>query len=418
MRVYVESYGCAANMADGNLMAELLREAGHVIVSSPEDADAVILNTCTVRAETEWRMVRRIRELLDSGRRLIVAGCIASAQPGLVRRISPKISMVSCRAVERIVEAVESRGVVYILQPSPRRRLPSVVDGVKFVVPIAEGCRGYCTYCIVRVARGPLRSYPKGLIVDAVREAVEGGAREIRLTAQDTASYGLDIGVDLPELLRDVCAVGGDFMVRVGMMNPDSASPILDRLIEAYQNPKVYKFLHIPVQSGDDDVLRRMGRRYTVDEFKQIVNAFREAVPDISIATDIIVGFPGEDEEAFANTCRLLEDVRPDRVHIARYTPRPHTRAASMPQVPEPVKKRRSRELTKLAREIALEFNRGMVGRELRCLVVGCSPRGQLEARTPNYKPVYLEGCNQLIGGFYTLKITEAGPHFLRGVLI
>ena len=415
MRVYIETYGCAANQADSHLMQELLSEAGHSLASSPLDADVIVLNTCTVRLETELRMVRRIKELLALGKKLVVAGCLASAQPGLIRKISPEISMVSARAVERIVEAVEAPSTVYLLRPSPRRRLPSFVDGVKFVVPIAEGCRGRCTYCIVRVARGPLRSYPPEAIVEAVERAVSRGAREVRLTAQDTASYGVDIGTTLPELLRRVCSVKGDFRVRVGMMNPDSALHILDELIEAFKNPKVYKFLHIPVQSGDNRILKLMGRRYTREEFTAVVEAFRREVPGLSVATDIIVGFPGEDEEAFGNTLRLVEEVRPDRVHVARYTPRPHTRAAAMPQVPEPVKKRRSRLLVGVCNRVALEFNRGLVGQTFNCLVVGVGPRGQLEARTPNYKPVYLNGCSACIGKFLRIKIVDAGAHYLRG---
>jgi len=415
MKVYVETYGCAANQADSHLMQELLSEAGHSLVSTPMEADVIVLNTCTVRLETELRMVRRIKELLALGKRLIVAGCLASAQPGLIRKISPEISMVSARAVERIVEAVEAPSTIYLLRPSPRRRLPSFVDGVKFVVPIAEGCRGSCTYCIVRVARGPLRSYSADAIVEAVKGAVSRGAREIRLTAQDTASYGADTGTTLPKLLRRVCSVEGEFRVRVGMMNPDSAMSVLDELVEAFKHPKVYKFLHIPVQSGDNEILKLMGRRYTTEEFKAIVEAFRSEIPSLSVATDIIVGFPGEDEEAFKNTLKLVEEVRPDRVHVARYTPRPHTRAAALPQVPEPVKKSRSRLLVKVCNKIALEFNRGMVGQTLNCLVVGTGPKSQLEARTPNYKPVYLNGCTACIGKFLQVRIVDAGVHYLKG---
>ncbi len=417
MRVYIESYGCAMNMADGNLMAELLAEAGHTIVNRPEEADVIILNTCTVRSDTERRMVRRLRELMSYGKRLVVAGCLASAQPGLVYKISRDISLLSARAVEAVREVVEANGPVYVLEPRPRERLPKLLHGTSITIPIAEGCLGSCAYCIVRVARGPLRSYRPEAIVRAVEEAVRRGAREVRLTAQDTGVYGLDIGTNLAELLRAVCEVKGRFMVRVGMMNPNAALRILDDLVEAYKDPKVYKFLHLPVQTGDDGLLKAMRRNYTVEDFLTVVKAFRREFPDLMLATDIMVGLPGEDEEAFRNTLELLKLVRPDKVHVARFTPRPHTKAASMPnQVPEPVKKRRSRVLTALALEIGLEKNRALLGKRLPCLVVGRGGReGQLEARAMNYKPVYFKGPEALVGEFVGLEVTDAGPYYLVG---
>ena len=417
MRVYIESYGCAMNMADGQLMAELLAEAGHTLVDRPEEADVIVLNTCTVRSDTERRMVRRLRELMRYGKKLIVAGCLPAAQPGLVYKLSRDISMVSARAVEAIVEAVEADGAVYILEARPRRCLPRLLDGVKITIPIAEGCLGSCAYCIVRVARGPLRSYRPEAIVRAVEEAVRRGAREVRLTAQDTGVYGLDIGTNLAELLGAVCAVEGDFMVRVGMMNPNAALRILDELLEAYEDPKIYKFLHLPVQTGDDELLRAMRRGYTVQDFLAVVDAFRRRFPDLSLATDIMVGLPGEDEEAFQRTLELLRRAEPDKVHVARYTPRPHTRAAAMPnQVPEPEKKRRSRIASALALKIGLERNLRLVGRRLRCLVVGHGREAsQLEARTTNYKPVYFQGQESLVGEFLELEITGAGPYYLLG---
>ena len=419
MRVYIESYGCAMNRADGRLMAELLAEAGHTIVGRPDEADVIILNTCVVRSDTERRMMRRLRELLSYGRRLVVAGCMASAEPGLVYRTSRCISLLSARAVEAVVEAVEAEGTIYILRPRPRRRLPRLLDGVKITIPIAEGCLGSCAYCIVRVARGPLRSYRPKAIVRAVEEAVRRGAREIRLTAQDTGVYGLDIGTSLPDLLRAVCAVEGRFMVRVGMMNPNPALRILDDLLEAYEDPKIYRFLHLPVQTGDDRLLRAMGRGYTVEDFLEVVGAFRRRFPDLCLATDVMVGLPGEDEDAFENTLGLLRRVKPDKVHVARYTPRPHTKAASMPdQVPEPVKKGRSRLVSALALSIGLEKNRTYIGKRLACLVVGKGRRnGQLEARTESYRPVYFIGPDVLLGDLVGVEVTGAGPFYLTGRL-
>lgn len=417
MQVYIESYGCTANFADGNLIADLLKNSDHSIVSKPEVSDVIIINTCTVRSETEQRMILRIRELSRLGPRLIVAGCLAGAEPGIVRKISRDISLVAPQAVDNIVKVVESSKPVYSFRPGPRHHLPSLVNGVKFMIPVAEGCRGSCAFCIVRVARGALRSYPLEEIVEAVRRAVGVGAKEIQLTAQDTASYGFDIGLQLPDLLRRICTIPGRFMVRVGMMNPDSALEILDDLVDAYRSEKIYKFLHIPVQSGDNGILKIMRRKYDVDSFKRIVEVFRGTFPEISIATDVIVGFPGETKEAFANTCRLLREVRPDKVHVARFTVRPHTIAARMPQLPEWVKKRRSKVASDLVRRIGIEINQRFVGKTIRCLVTGLGSRGGLEARTPSYKPVIFYDCDSLIGRFVKIRVTDARSFGLFGEL-
>ena len=415
MRVYLASYGCTANRADGNLMADLLREAGHSIVSKPNEADVLVVNTCTVRTETERQMIAQIRELLPLNRRIIVSGCLAGAEPGIIRKLSREISMISPQAIERIVEAVESQSSVYYLLPNSRHHLPHFVDGIRFMLPVAEGCRGSCAFCIVRIARGSLRSYSPNKIVEATALAVKSGAKEIELTAQDTASYGVDIGFRLPNLLKEICQITGRFMIRVGMMNPESALEILDNLIYAYQSEKVYKFLHIPVQSGDDGVLRLMHRRYTVEDFKRVVDAFRKVFPESVIATDVIVGFPNESEEAFKRTCKLLEEIRPDKVHAARFTARPHTKATTMPQVPEYIKKGRSVTISKLVARIGLEINRRWVSRVLECLVVKPALYGGLEARTMSYKPVFIKDCDGLIGRFVKVKITTADSFKLFG---
>ncbi len=417
MRVYIETYGCEANRADSELMKTILAERGHVVVKEPESADVIIINTCTVRMPTEKRMLDRIRRLLRYGKKLVVAGCLASAEPSLVRRISPKISMLSPQAIEKVAEVVESDEVIYALHPVPRTRLPAFRRGVVFSLPVAEGCLGNCAYCIVRIARGPLRSYPPRQIVCAVKKAVEEGAKEIRITAQDTASYGKDIGFDLARLLEEICSVDGEFMVRVGMMNPDTALPILDELMEVYANPKIYKFLHLPLQSGDDRVLKRMNRRYTVEDFLHVVEVFRRKFEEGFLATDIIVGLPGEDEEAFERTKEVLREAKPEKVHLARYTPRPHTLAAVMEQVPEKIKHARSRELTRLCQAICEERLSRFVGRKMRGLVIGESPKGEVEIRAENYCPVYVN--SRLKEGYFVeVRITGVARHGLLGAVV
>jgi len=196
------------------------------------------------------------------------------------------------------------------------------------IVPIATGCLGNCAYCITKIARGDLSSrHPSG-IIESVRSLASSGPIEIQLTGQDTAAYGLDIGTDLPSLVREICAIPGDFRLRVGMMNPRSALPIVKQISDAYAEQKVFKFLHLPVQSASDEILAHMERGYRVADFRMFVDAVRKVVPEMTLSTDIIVGYPGEKEEDHMANLDLIREVKPDIVNVTRFSPRPGTRAA------------------------------------------------------------------------------------------
>jgi MiaB-like tRNA modifying enzyme, archaeal-type len=342
MRVYIETYGCALNRGDSAIMATVLSERGHDITENLNEAEVMIINTCAVRLETEERMKQRIRELRRTGKRLVVAGCLAGALPATVSALAPEASILGPQAVERIAEVVESPERQVILEGTKAVKVPRIFEGKIFIVPIADGCAGECSFCITKLARRKLRSYPMREIVEAVKEAVAKGAVEVELTAQDTAAYGLDLGgkVRLPDLVEKVADIEGNFMVRVGMMTPEQAMSIVDGLVEALNMEKVYKFVHLPVQSGSDKVLKLMNRKYTIDEYKRLVKELRSKVPGLSVATDIIVGHPGEDEEDFWQTLDLVKELRFERIHLAMYSIRPNTLSAGLPQVPDSVKKR------------------------------------------------------------------------------
>ncbi len=421
MKVYIETYGCSANLADTNIMKTLLLKAGYQLVDSIHEAGAVILNTCIVRSESERKMVQKLIELEKLRRKLkfklIVTGCMAKARPALIAKIAPEASMIAPQLIEDIVDVISSPKRIVKLIGEKRTMLPKYMDGIKFTVPIAEGCLGNCSYCIVRIARGRLRSYPVEKIVEAVKCAVRDGAKEIRLTAQDTSVYGLDIGRTLPELVREVAEIPGDFMIRIGMMTPNGALKIIDELMEVYEHPKVYKFFHIPVQSGDDRILKLMRRKYTSRDFIELAETFRRKFPEGFIATDIIVGFPTEDEEAFQNTIELLKKVEPDKVHVSRYTPRPHTEAASMPQIPEHIKKKRSRIVASLSMKIGLKRNKPYIGRIERALITDPGRRNTVKARLENYRLVVLKAEENAIGKWVKVKIVNATPIQLIGEL-
>ncbi len=402
MRVYIETYGCALNHADSAIMASVVARRGWRLVDDPEDADAIIVNTCTVRLDTEQRMLRRIARLwrdYGGSKILVVAGCLAKAQPYSVKRVAPGAVLVSPGNVHRVDEAIEKGVDLLVEDPLERKRLPGQPWHVGVVAEVVaqEGCLSDCSFCITKFARRILRSQPVDEIVGYVARLVERGVVEVRLTGQDLAVYGVDLygRRALPELIErvaDVVEEGGACRayVRVGMMSPDQAMPIWDELLSAMRHPCVYKFLHIPVQSGDDRVLRVMRRGYTVDEYRSMVREARSRLPGVTIATDIIVGHPGEDEEAFEATVRLVEELRFERVHLAQYTPRPRTLAARLPQVPDPVKKERSRRLQAVIERIGLEVHRELVGSRVRVVVTEEGWRGTRIARMYNYTQVVL----------------------------
>ncbi len=426
-KVYIETYGCALNQADTAIMKSVLAGRGYQLVDSVEEADIVIINTCTVRLDSEERMKKRIRELRKAvkarGGLLVVAGCMAAAQPYTVKKIAPEAVLVSPQNVHRVHEAIESGRDLLEDPPTPKTVfLPNerlMARGRVAEVPIVDGCLGDCSFCITKIARRRVDSRPPEKIVELVSKLVARGVVEIRLAGQDTAVYGVDINGKrmLADLLHMVTEVPGNFMVRVGMMSPDQLYPILDEVLEAMRHPKIYKFLHLPVQSGDDRVLKIMRRRYTVDEFRSLVKEVRRKLPGVTIATDIIVGHPGEDEEAFENTLRLVEELRFERVHVAQYTPRPRTPAAAMKQVPDPVKKERSKKLMALVERIGLEEHLRYVGSRARVLVTGPGERGGYEARMYNYVQVILKE-SPCTGCWVDTEITTATWYDVRGVIV
>jgi len=420
MKVYLETYGCALNKADSSLMKALLISRGHEVVREISDADVVVINTCTVRRDSEERVLKRLKEVSRLNKKLVIAGCMAAAQPYTLKQVVPTASLISPQNITKIVDAVESNSIVnFIVGVRDTSRLACSVEGVIASIPIAEGCLGNCSYCIVKLARRRLVSYKPELIVGVVKEVVGRGVVEVELTAQDTASYGLDLGnVNLPELLKMIIDnVDGNYMIRVGMANPDTLETILDEVIEVLKEPKVFKYLHIPLQSGDDKVLKIMNRRYSVDTFISIVRELRRKIPGISIATDVIVGHPGEGDEEFENTVKVINEVQPDKVHIAQYTLRPRTEASVMPQVSEGVKKLRSSQLTKIVEEVGMKINKEYVGGLAKVLIVSKGFRGNsLICRTYNYKPVIIHE-DLRVGSSVDVVITNATYYDLRGRL-
>ncbi|TRO45714.1 radical SAM protein, partial [Candidatus Bathyarchaeota archaeon] len=262
------------------------------------------------------------------------------------------------------------------------------------------------------------RSYSVDEVVERVRRDLGSGAKEIWLTSQDTACYGRDFDASLADLLRRLCTVEGEFFVRIGMMNPDHVLDMLDELIEAYMCSKVFKFLHLPVQSGDDRVLGLMNRHYTAQEFKTIVEAFRKKFPQLTLSTDVICGFPGESPEAFKETKRLITEVQPDIVNVSKFFSRPHTPAEKMGALHPDEVNRRSRELAELTRRLSFGKNRSWIGWEGKVLFDERGKGESLMGRNFAYKPVVVKGDTSLLGRFVEVRVVKAFSTYLEAELM
>ncbi|MGD2142588.1 MAG: tRNA (N(6)-L-threonylcarbamoyladenosine(37)-C(2))-methylthiotransferase, partial [Candidatus Bathyarchaeota archaeon] len=421
-RIYVEVYGCSANQADSEIIQGLLAEEGHIIVDEPISADASVILSCTVKTPTQRKVEKRIREISSLERGLVVAGCMSKAQRDLVVKIAPRASMVSPDNILMVLKAVEtsldgSRLEALEGGEPDRSCLPRIRQNpVVHIAPIATGCLGNCSYCIVKRARGDITSFsPEGIVKDAKR-ALEEGCREIWVTAEDTAAYYRD-GLRLPELIERLCTLEGRFFIRVGMMTPNQALSLLEDLIETYRSEKIFKFLHIPIQSGNDEILGRMERRYSVEEFHHLVQRFRKEIPELSLSTDIICGFPGETDEQFADSLSLIKEIRPDVLNISRFWPRPGTKAAEMEgRLHGRATKERSRRLSKLWRSLSLESNLRWVRWEGEAIVDELGKHGGMVARNLVYKPIVLKDPIRL-GEIVKIRITEARRGYLLGEL-
>ncbi len=404
------------NRSDSQIMDSLLRRAGWKRASRPEDANVIILNTCNVKMPTEQRMIHRAK-VLSRIAPLVAAGCMAKSQPELLRSYAK--ALVAPRAITHIVEAAYSalkgtRAEFLNWETPNKAEFNREPTGFIGIVPIAEGCLGSCTYCITKLARGRLTSFPAKSVIRRAKEFLNKGAVEIWLTAEDTGVYGWDKGENLPMLLNKISSLDGDFRVRVGMMTPDSALKIVDSLIDSFKDKKMYKFFHIPVQSGSDKILKLMGRKYTAEQFMRLIYEIREHFDDVTISTDVIVGFPGEEEGDFQDTLKLLEVTKPDVVNLSRFGPRPKTLAANMKQLSPKVIKRRSKEAAAIIEEIKERNNERFLGRKLTVLASEVTSKG-VQGRTQCYKPVALG--NVTPGVFYRVKIVDFRGNYLIGRL-
>ena len=419
-KIFVEAYGCSASFADSEMISGLIQNGGHTLVESSDQSDLNIVVTCSVKDATANKMIHRIKSL--KSKPLVVAGCLPKAEKDTVEKFSGNASLLGPNSLGKTLQVIDTtlngrKQIALEDSDITKTGLPKVrLNPAVGIVEIASGCMSECTFCQTKLSKGDLSSYRLGDIVRQVKTEIQDGCKEVWLTSTDNGCYGFDIGTDLPSLVKAIAEIPEDFMVRVGMMNPMYMPRIKDDLIESYDNDKIFKFLHVPVQSGSDKVLHDMKRGHTSATYKEIVKRAKQRFGKFTISTDIIVGFPTETEEDFEKTMTLLEETKPDIVNLSRYSARPGTDAAEWKQIEVSEIKRRSKLVFEQINKITAENNKKWIGWTGKVLFDEKTDDG-IKGRNFAYKPVFVRNTVK-IGETRVVKITDSTVNSLLGQIV
>jgi MiaB-like tRNA modifying enzyme len=416
-RYHIETYGCTANRGESRQIERALREGGHHPVEEPTAADVAILNTCTVVEKTEHNMLRRARELDEqTPADLVITGCMALAQGEAFAEAGIDAEVLHWDDVPEHVRNGEC--------PTTTPDADPVLDGVVGILPIARGCTSDCSYCITKQATGRIDSPPVEENLEKARALVHAGARELRITGQDTGVYGWDTGErKLHVLLERICTeIDGKFRVRVGMANPKGVHGIREELAATFaEHDELYNFLHVPVQSGSDDVLGEMRRQHNVAEFREVVETFDSHLDEWTLSTDFVAGFPTETEADHQESVALLRETRPEKINVTRFSKRPGTDAAKLDGLGGQTKKDRSSELVEAKMEVVGAAHEQMVGDEREVLVVEDGTDESRVGYDSAYRQVAIPGAERAgveLGEVVTCEITGHSTVYALGELV
>jgi MiaB-like tRNA modifying enzyme len=420
----VISQGCAANFGDGEKIARIFANDYRVVFGMPKEATngetekpaAFVLNVCTVKGNAS--ALKLLREAMSTApeAKLFVTGCAPKDFREDVARISNKVTFTSLKELQARDSHTPAAATLSDL--GERNDIPLRESPLVGIVNIEEGCLDACAYCSTRLVKGRLYSYPVADIVQQVKSLVADGCVEIQLTGQDCGCYGFDTGTNLAELVQRILdEVPGDYKIRLGMGNPRHMLRYADKLLKCFNDERVYKFIHLPVQSGSEDILKAMNRKHSAQDYIDLAEAFNR-IPQFTLSTDLIVGFPGESERDFQDTLAILEKTRPTVCNITRFVPRPNTPAYNMTgAVPDSIKHERSAALAEAFQQIAAQNNSRWVGTTESVVIEKNGYRkGTYIARNAAYRPVAITSEAPLRPGErFTVTITAAEPFALIG---
>ena len=394
---WIEGYGCSANFADLEMMAGQLRLRGFRLAENPENSSINLIVTCSVKNSTEHKMIHRIKYLTNTKIPLIIAGCLPAADESLVRSANSHASIIGPNSIDKVVEVAQaamSGQTVTNLRSSNTEKIniPKFqISPIISIIEISTGCLSECTFCQTKLAKGDLRSFRIGEIVKQIRNDLDHGSKEIWLTSTDNGCYGLDIGTNLTNLLRSCEKIEQDFKIRLGMMNPMYLNRMINDLSLIYsEGNKLFKFIHIPIQSGSERILRKMKRGHTVKTTKDLITRLKDKIPEITIATDVITGFPTETDEDFEQTLDLITFMDPDVVNSSKFSSRPGTAASKLKRVDDNIISSRSERLHDLIKAIAKRRNSKWIDWEGEILINEIE-HGKLKGRNDYYKSIILD---------------------------
>ncbi|MDE1871234.1 MAG: tRNA (N(6)-L-threonylcarbamoyladenosine(37)-C(2))-methylthiotransferase [Candidatus Micrarchaeota archaeon] len=416
MKAYVKTYGCTLNQADSRIISSVLEKSGVELVGSEAAADVVVVNTCTVKSATSQKILYKLNRLSGSGKRLVVTGCMAGANQNLIEKYAPDASIVTTPNIGSIgsVAANGSKAILNSYSRNDRLMLYEPSNSVIAMIGISDGCLSACSFCETKFARGRLNSFSEKLILKAIENSSNMGAKEIQLTSQDMGAYGMDRGTSIAELMGRISDMDGDFKVRVGMLNPEHLHRHFDAFADALKGSKFYKFVHIPIESGSNGVLKDMKRSYTVEEFDNYVKELRSRIPGITIETDVIAGFPTETESRFGETLSFVKRTKPDVTNMSRFGARPHALASKMVQNTRETINSRSNRLSRVVRSVQHELNDRFIGKKLDVIITERNDKS-FNGRNESYKQIVIaKDENEMqMGSMHNVLINSASANVL-----
>ena len=429
-KAWVEAFGCSANIADSEIIKGILSDNGYQLTQIRKNSDINVLVTCAVKEATEHKMISKIKRY-SREKPLVVAGCLPKTSKKLIESFSPSSSLMGPQSLDKTLQVVSGSlhgQKIVALEDSmstkvnlPRLRLNPVVS----IIEISSGCLSECSFCQTKLAKGTLRSYRIGEIVRQMKDDLAANCKEIWLTSTDNGCYGIDLKTDLVELLENCSNIEGDYKIRVGMMNPMYVPRFLDRLISLYRNnDRIFKFLHMPVQSGSERILRKMKRGHTARIFLDVVKELRKKIPEITIATDIITGFPSETEKDFEDTLDIIKESQPDVINSSKYSPRPGTVASKYPKINTAIVKERSTRLHDTIKKTLMSRNQIWHSWEGEILIDEVLENDKIQGRNYAYRPVILDlqdkefDLKQLLGHYLSVKVAKVSNYSLIGEFI
>ena len=426
-KAIVLNFGCSANRAISEGLAGILENNGFILQNSAHNAGLIVVNTCIVKQNTEHRM-KSLLASLPSDRNIIVTGCLPSVMKDWVIENVPHAKLLLPEQAGKLLDIIGSEEENKVdTQVTDKwdwiyTKERSWINPYIAAVEISRGCLGNCSYCIVKQVKGNLRSRTPTSIINEIKKMVKNGIKEIWLTSQDTGIYGWDLtpSILLPDLINDITKISGDFKIRLGMMTPFALKRCIDPLIDQMNKPQVFSFLHLPIQSGSNKILKAMRRKETTEKYEELIKKLRKHIPNLVISTDIIVGFPSETEEDYFLSESFVKKINPTIVNISKYTDRPGTVASRMKsKIPTKIKANRSKRLTEVCKTISQTQLKSWIGWEGNVVIDELGKeKNQIKGRNDSYLPVIIFDEPNKLGTIQKVLITDSKTNYLIGEII